>query len=83
MEFIDKNTIKIMNEDDTLGNILTNFLLKEEETEFTSYKRSHFLDKKNYIILKLYTKNLEPKDVLKKVIDKLEKNIEEIEKCFE
>lgn len=83
MEFIDKNTIKIKKEDDTLGNILSSFLTKEEETEFCTYQRSHFLEEEKFFIIKLITKNIEPKELIEKVIDKIEKEIIKIEKCFE
>ena len=83
MEFIDKNTIKIKEEDDTLGNILSSFLTKEEETEFCAYQRSHFLEEEKFFIIKLITKNIEPKELIKKVIYKIEKEIIKIEKCFE
>lgn len=83
MEFIDKNTIKIKKEDDTLGNILSSFLTKEEETEFCAYQRSHFLEEEKFFIIKLITKNIEPKELIEKVIDKIEKEIIKIEKCFE
>ena len=83
MEFIDKNTIKIKEEDDTLGNILSSFLTKEEETDFCAYQRSHFLEEEKFFILKLITKNIEPKELIEKVIDKIEKEIIKIEKCFE
>lgn len=83
MEFIDKNTIKIKNEDDTLGNILSSYLEKEKETEYCAYQRSHFLEKEKFFILKLITKTIEPKELIEKVIDKIEKEIIKIEKCFE
>ena len=83
MEFIDKNIIKIKKEDDTLGNILSTFLIKEEETEFCAYQRSHFLEEEKFFILKLITKNIEPKELMEKVIDKIENEIIKIEKCFE
>ena len=83
MEFLDKNTIKIKKEDDTLGNILSSFLCKEKETEFCAYQRSHFLEDESFFILKLFTKKIEPKILIEEVIVKIEKEITEIEKCFE
>jgi len=83
MEIIDKNTFKIKKEDDTLGNILSSFLVKEDETEFCAYQRSHFLENQSFFILKLITKTIEPKELIDKVIHKIEKEIIKIEKCFE
>lgn len=83
MESIDKNTFKIRNEDDTLGNILSSFLTKEEETEFCAYQRSHFLEDDSFFILKLYTKSIEPKELLQNILLKIENEFIKIEKCFE
>lgn len=82
MEFLDKNTIKIMNENDTLGNLLCHYLLQEEETEFCSYQRSHFLEEESSFLLKIITKTMQPKELLKKVIHKIEKEIINLEKSF-
>lgn len=82
MEVIDKNTFKIK-DTETLTHILCNYLQKEKETEFASYKRSHFLEEKDiHCILKLYTKgSIEPKEVLENVIQKIKDDISILKKC--
>ena len=79
MEVIDKNTFKI-GENETICQILCNYLLKEEETEFCAYQRTHFLEEENiYSIFKLYTKEGEPKKLIEKVFHKLENIFESLE----
>lgn len=70
--------LEFENEDHTIGNLLQKTLNKNPEVVFAGYKMEHPLEKK--INLKITTKTAEPTMVLKKTIEKLIGELDELEK---
>ena len=64
--------ITILDENDTVGNLLTTYLLNEKNVEYTSYKIPHPLH--NKLLLRIKCKNNTIEEIMK-IIDKTIKNI--------
>ncbi|KAG0437315.1 DNA-directed RNA polymerase subunit L [Dictyocoela muelleri] len=62
--------IKIFKENHTIGNLLSDFLLKDKRCTFSSYKMPHPLT--DEIMLRISTDgSIKPKNLLSEVIDKI------------
>lgn len=75
----DKLEFYIEGERHTLPNILKEKLNKNSDTEFVAYKLDHPIDTRARFVLKAK----KPKQVLKKGIDDLEKDIKNFKTAFE